>query len=63
MRRSIRVDNVLDPQTGEVIHRVGWDKRIAYYGPLVEGGTEDTRPRPHLLPAAEAHGARRQRGR
>jgi HK97 gp10 family phage protein len=53
LRRSIRVDNVLDEQ-GRVVFRVGWDKRIAYYGPLVEGGTNDTRARPHLKPAAEA---------
>jgi HK97 gp10 family phage protein len=53
LRRSIKVDNVLDDQ-GRVVYRVGWDKRIAYYGPMVEGGTNDTRARPHLKPAAEA---------
>lgn len=63
LRRSIRVDNVLDRETGEVVYRVGWDKRLAYCGPLVELGTEDTRAQPHLLPAAEARGARRGRRR
>jgi HK97 gp10 family phage protein len=53
LRRSIRVDNVLDEQ-GAVVYRVGWDKRIAWYGPLVEFGTEKTRAQPHLRPAADA---------
>lgn len=57
LRRSIKVDNVLDDQ-GRVVYRVGWDKRIAYYGPMVEGGTEDTRARPHLKPAAEKYNRR-----
>lgn len=54
LRRSIKVDNVLDDQ-GRVVYRVGWDKRIAFYGPMVEGGTKKTRARPHLKPAAEKH--------
>lgn len=53
MRRSLKVDNVLD-ERGNVVYRVGWDKRIAFYGPLVELGTEDTPARPHLRPAADA---------
>jgi HK97 gp10 family phage protein len=53
LRRSIRVDNVLD-ERGNVVYRVGWDKRIAHYGGLVELGTEDTPARPHLRPAADA---------
>lgn len=52
LRRSIRVDNVLDDQ-GAVVYRVGWDKRIAFYGPMVELGTERSRARPHLRPAAD----------
>lgn len=52
LRRSIRVDNVLDPHTGQVVYRVGWDKRIAFYGPFVEEGTHDTVARRHLVPAA-----------
>lgn len=54
LRRSIKVDNVLDDR-GRVVFRVGWDKRVAYYGPLVEGGTEDTPARPHLRPAAQKY--------
>jgi HK97 gp10 family phage protein len=57
LRRSIKVDNVLDEQ-GRVVFRVGWDKRIAYYGPLVEAGTDDTHAEPHLGPAARRAGGR-----
>lgn len=53
LRRSIKVENVYDPATGKVEYRVGWDKRIAFYGPLLELGTEDTAARPHLRPAAD----------
>lgn len=53
LRRSIRVENVYDRETGRVEYRVGWDKRIAWYGGLVELGTEDTPARPHLRPAAD----------
>ncbi len=51
LRRNIAVENVLDPETGQVEYRVGWTKR-AFYGGLVELGTEDEPPRPHLRPAA-----------
>lgn len=53
LRRSLRVENVYDPRTGMVEYRVGWDKRIAFYGPLVELGTEDSPAQPHLRPAAD----------
>lgn len=53
LRRSIKVDNVLD-EHGNVVFRVGWDKRIAFYGPMVEFGTEKTRAQPHLRPAVDA---------
>jgi len=53
LRRSIRVDNVLD-ERGNVVYRVGWDKRVAFYGPMVEFGTERTRAQPHLRPAVDA---------
>jgi HK97 gp10 family phage protein len=56
LRRSIVVVNVYDPQTKTVSYRVGWDKNIAWYGMLVEFGTEDTPARPHLRPAADMHG-------
>lgn len=57
LRRSIKVDNVYE--RGYVTHRVGWDKRIAFYGPLVELGTEDTAAQPHLRPAADEINNRR----
>jgi HK97 gp10 family phage protein len=60
LRRSIKVENVYDPTTGRVEYRVGWDKRIAHYGGLVELGTEDTPARPHLRPAAEKYRFRRR---
>jgi HK97 gp10 family phage protein len=51
LRRSIKVDNVFD--RGTVTHRVGWDKTIAFYGPMVELGTENASAQPHLRPAAD----------
>lgn len=56
LRRSIKVENSYDPATRTVTYRIGWDKRIAFYGPLVEYGTEKERPRPHLRPAAHRNG-------
>lgn len=53
LRRGIKVENVYDRETRMVEFRVGWDKRSAFYGPLVELGTEDTPARPHLRPAAD----------
>lgn len=51
LRRNIFVDNVLD-EKGRVIYRVGWRPK-AWYGRLVEFGTEDTPAQPHLRPAAD----------
>src|SRR6266508_3487426 len=51
LRRNITVDNVLDEE-GRVVYRVGW-RPEAWYGSLVELGTEDTPARPHLRPAAD----------
>lgn len=51
LRRNIVVDNVLDDE-GRVVYRVGWSPK-AWYGLLVELGTEDTPARPHLRPAAD----------
>lgn len=59
MAKGIRVVNVYDSDTGLVEYRVGWDKRTAWYGPLVELGTEDTPARPHLRPAADEVNNRR----
>jgi len=52
LRRSITVAQVNDPSTGQAEYRVGWDRTIAPYGPMIELGTEDTAPQPHLRPAA-----------
>jgi HK97 gp10 family phage protein len=59
MARGIQVENVYDRETGMVEYHVGWNKRTAFYGPLVELGTEDTPARPHLRPAADEINNRR----
>lgn len=59
MARGIRVENVYDRETGMVEDHVGWDKRKAFWGPLVELGTEDTPAQPHLRPAADEVNNRR----
>lgn len=58
LRRSLAVVNVYDRDRQLVVYRVGWRTDIAFYGGLVELGTEDTPPQPHLRPAAWKHGAR-----
>lgn len=50
LKRGIGVDNVLG-ENGQAEFRVGWTGS-AFYGGLLELGTEDTPPRPHLRPAA-----------
>jgi HK97 gp10 family phage protein len=52
LRRSLTVIKARNPVTGQTEYRIGWDLSIAEYGPLVEVGTEDTPPQPHLRPAA-----------
>lgn len=59
LRRGIQVENVYDSDTGLVEYHVGWSKRTAWYGLLVEMGTEDTPARPHLRPAADKFRNRR----
>ncbi|MFI5833216.1 HK97 gp10 family phage protein [Micromonospora sp. NPDC051300] len=61
LRRNIEVERVYDPVTRRVSYLVGWGQK-AWYGWLVEAGTEDALPRPHLVPAAIAHGAVAMRG-
>jgi HK97 gp10 family phage protein len=56
LRRSIKVFNHYDPETKTVVYRVGWDRSVAFYGWMVEAGTEDTRAQPHLRPAAVRNG-------
>ena len=59
LRRGIQVENVYDSKTGLVEYHVGWNKYTAWYGALVELGTEDTPARPHLRPAADEINNRR----
>jgi HK97 gp10 family phage protein len=58
LRRGITVVNNYDRERKLVTYRVGWRTDIAFYGGLIELGTEDTAPQPHLRPAAWKHGAR-----
>jgi HK97 gp10 family phage protein len=58
LRRSIKVFNYYDPVTRTVEYRVGWDRSIAFYGWMVEAGTEHSQPQPHLRPAAIKNGGR-----
>jgi HK97 gp10 family phage protein len=59
MAKGIQVENVYDSDTGLVEYHVGWSKKTAWYGPLVELGTEDTPAKPHLRPAADEINNRR----
>ena len=62
LRRSITVVNHYDPETKTVEYRIGWNPSIAFYGWMVEAGTEDTPAQPHLRPAARMHGGVPPRG-
>ena len=57
LRRGIAVEEITDLTTGIEGFAVGWNDG-AFYGQLVEEGTEDNAPRPHLVPAAIKNGAR-----
>lgn len=57
LRRNIKVEEITDLDTGIEGFAVGWDDP-AFYGWMVETGTEDTAPKPHLGPAAIKNGAR-----
>lgn len=61
LRRNLSVERVYDKETRRVKFIVGWAP-AAWYGLMVETGTEDTTPRPHLVPAAIANGAVAPRG-
>lgn len=56
LRREIQVERVFDPETRSVSYIVGWGPG-AWYGWLVEEGTEHSAPKPHLVPAAIMNGA------
>lgn len=53
LRRGIQIENVYDRSTGLVEYHVGWSKRTAWYGLLVELGSEGKPARPHLRPAGD----------
>jgi HK97 gp10 family phage protein len=55
LRRHIVVEEITDLETGVEGFAVGWDDK-GWYGWLVETGTEDTAPKPHLVPAAIKNG-------
>lgn len=57
LRRGIVVEEITDLKTGIEGFAVGWNDS-AFYGMLVELGTEENPPRPHLVPAAIKNGAR-----
>jgi HK97 gp10 family phage protein len=59
LRRGIQVENSYDRQTGMVEYHVGWNRYTAWYGGLVELGSEDQPARPHLRPAADEINNRR----
>ncbi len=61
LSRNIVVEEITDLDTGIEGYAVGWNDR-AWYGQMVEDGTEDTPPQPHLTPAAIKHGAVRSGG-
>jgi HK97 gp10 family phage protein len=56
LRRGIVVEEITDLDTGIEGFAVGWNDS-AFYGWMVETGTEDEPARPHLIPAAIKHGA------
>lgn len=56
LRRNLQVERVYDTGTRSVSFLVGWGP-AAWYGLMVETGTENTPPRPHLVPAAIKNGA------
>lgn len=57
LRRGIAVEEITDLKTGHQGYAVGWEDR-AFYGQMVEFGTEHASARPHLVPAAIRNGAR-----
>ena len=56
LARHIEVEPITDLDTGIEGFAVGWGDK-AWYGQMVEQGTEKTTARPHLVPAAIRNGA------
>lgn len=57
LRRGIVVEEITDLATGIEGYAVGWSDR-AFYGQMVEQGSEESTAQPHLVPAAIKNGAR-----
>jgi HK97 gp10 family phage protein len=55
LRRHIVIEEYTDLDTGVEGYAVGWNDK-GWYGWMVEAGTEDTAPQPHLVPAAIRNG-------
>ncbi|MER7164494.1 HK97-gp10 family putative phage morphogenesis protein [Micromonospora sp. NPDC000207] len=56
LSRNLQVERVYDSATGSVHFIVGWGP-AGWYGWMVESGSEDHSPQPHLVPAAIKNGA------
>ena len=56
LSRHIEIEEYTDLDTGIDGYAVGWGDK-GWYGWMVENGTEDTPPQPHLVPAAVKNGA------
>jgi HK97 gp10 family phage protein len=56
LRRGIVVEEITDLDTGLEGFAVGWNNK-AFYGWMVENGSEGKPARPHLVPAAIKNGA------
>lgn len=56
LSRHIEIEEYTDLRTGIDGYAVGWGDK-GWYGMMVELGTEDTDPQPHLVPAAIKNGA------
>lgn len=56
LSRNIVIEEITDLDTGIEGFAVGWNDK-AFYGQMVEDGTEDQPPQPHLVPAAIRNGA------
>ncbi len=56
LSRHIEVEEYTDLKTGVEGFAVGWGDK-AWYGQMVEEGTEHTTAQPHLVPAAIRNGA------
>jgi HK97 gp10 family phage protein len=59
LQRGIVTEEITDLDTGLEGFAVGWNNK-AFYGWMVENGSENKAARPHLVPAAIKNGAKVQ---